>query len=325
MECSQRVEYRAHSHHPQEKKSHGASLVVEEALDEPHSFRVAVYIYLIFNLLAKHSAHTHSQRSGSRGYLEFYWKRVYEISTIFQHTYTHTHTEPAARAPELTIFSHTSLLLVSIRATEAAVLSLDQKQAAYIVMSSSGDTGIESGMQNLHIDAGKKAGIELLAPHGYAELLQDLSVFPQLRMFKIQIPHDYNALLQDLSVFPQLRMFKVKIGDASVLRSKEHVYLTLQDILHDLKILQDPQDRDALIERLSKISPNPGWAAAMAQTLPKYQQGMCQISHATIGRLISQLSSNAVECLRAEMPLKDMEDAWDAKLRDMNNSFLVPH
>lgn len=103
-------------------------------------------------------------------------------------------------------------------------------------------------------------------PAGHAKLIKSLE-----------------TVLKDIAVFAQLK------GFYSVER-EERAYSTMQELLRDLKALED----EALHTR----------------------------RHQQLAAMLCNLSPNAIEGLRQGLDLQEMEDAWNLVLQETNYSFL---
>lgn len=137
-------------------------------------------------------------------------------------------------------------------------------------------------------------------------------------------PNDYGAILKDLEVLvPGMRHFKIKIGDTRFMHNKGHLYVNIQSILVDLERLKEPLDQDVLTKTLECNALSQWQNAGLAEAITASQPVLLKCMHAVLGKLISELSPNAQECLRAGVSFEDVDDAWNTKLANMNNAYLL--
>lgn len=145
--------------------------------------------------------------------------------------------------------------------------------------------------------------------------MEGLSI-SEKEMVLMAAPKAAKDILQDLKILYQLRDLKLRVGDVVVGTRKQ--WGTLHELLEDLRSLESSFDEAEFAKR-------PGMNAHMAQVVRTHLPSATKHTHRTIAQLMSELTNNARECLKSGMRVQDVEDAWDAKLQEINYSFLQHH
>jgi hypothetical protein len=123
-----------------------------------------------------------------------------------------------------------------------------------------------------------------------------------------------------LDVLPKLRDMHICAGDWRI-RCRNNQWTTIQELLEYLGTLLEAYDEEAWVENSKHWM---GWSANMdtAKRIRKFLPLIFRESHRKLAELISQLSYNAKEFLKAGATMQSIEDAWDIALQESNYSFM---
>lgn len=140
---------------------------------------------------------------------------------------------------------------------------------------------------------------------------------------KLDAPYGADNILRDLTILPLLRGMRFKAGDLPIVLNAEPNagYVTLQELLNDLRTLVDRYDEELWISKQAALI---GHSASMptARLVRAMLPGVVKEYHRKVGGLVAQLSYHAKECLKAGVPIQDIEDSWDLALQEENYTYL---